>query len=247
MVLLVVQRLEAGRMRVVVLLGMVPARRGLVPPEARERRGVRGGVRAERVVARAPCTRSTIPIPIRRRRRMRVRARRARVVARMVLLAARRREERAREDLRVVLLLLVLVLLVMVMLLRVMVLQVVRGRLRREPTVALALLAGVDAEAERAGQRGHVHGRLAAELRAPPVVMMRITAVPRAAAAAAWACAGEPRGPRRPVRAPLPARVVGPPAVHVVRVLRVEVVLQLLRLVEVELLFVLLFRSVRPS
>ena len=63
----------------------------------------------------------------------------------------------------------------------------------------------------------------------------------RPAARHALPALGEARARRR-VRASFPARVVRPSAVDVVRVLGVEVVFQLLRLVEVELLFVLRIR-----
>lgn len=228
-----VQRLEAWRVRVVLLLLLaVMAGRGLVPPQvrARERRRVRGVVRAERVLVARPC--AAVRVAIRRRRRVRARARRARVVRRVVRLPARRRVQRAREDLRVVMLLL----LVRVLLLGVVVLQVVRlraqgRRLRCQAAVPMVTvsLARVGAQAQGARERGNVHGRLAAELGAPSVVVMLLTA----ALPAARARTREPRAAthRAAVCASFPARVVRSPAVHVVRVLRVEVVLQLLRLV----------------
>lgn len=237
-----VQRLEAWRVRVVLLLLLaVMAGRGLVPPQVRtrERRRVRGVVRAERVLVARPC--AAVRVAIRRRRRVRARARRARVVRRVVRLPARRRVQRAREDLRVVMLLL----LVRVLLLGVVVLQVVRlraqgRRLRCQAAVPMVTvsLARVGAQAQGARERGNVHGRLAAELGAPSVVVMLLPA----ALPAARARTREPRAAahRAAVCASFPARVVRSPAVHVVRVLRVEVVLQLLRLVEVELLLVLL-------
>lgn len=228
-----VQRLEAWRVRVVLLLLLaVMTRRGLVPPQvrARERRRVRGVVRAERVLVARPC--ATVRVAIRRRRRVRARARRARVVRRVVRLPARRRVQRAREDLRVVmLLLLVRVLLLGVVVLQVVCLRTQGRRLRCQAAVPMVTvsLARVGAQAQGARERGNVHGRLAAELGAPSVVVMLLPA----ALPAARARTREPRAAahRAAVCASFPARVVRSPAVHVVRVLRVEVVLQLLRLV----------------
>lgn len=241
-----VQRLQARRVRVVlVLLLAVMAGRGLVAPQvrARERRGVRGGVRAERVLATR--ARAAIRIPVRGRRRVRARARRARVVRGVVRITTRGRVQRAREDLRVVV---VVLLLLLVVLLGVVVLQVVclrtQGRrLRCQAAVPMVnvSLARVGAQAQGARERRDVHGRLATELGAPSVVVMLLPA----ALPAARARTRKPRAAahRAAVCASFPARVVRSPAVHVVRVLRVEVVLQLLRLVEIELLLVLLSLS----